>query len=219
MNALSPPPVAAAAAGFTTREGGTRYDTRLAIGLLALATAYATVRYNVFKGVPWADWPAYTLNKAIAVASLLLLAVATIRLVRKGSSIAVPMVWAGVLALIHSLLSFALFDPAYFPRLFEADKLTFLGGLSITLGAGLMAVMELGARRSVGWTPALRRKALAFTAFATGIHAALPALSTWIEPATWPGGLPPLTLISFLTGLAALVAWRFGRKLRRTRPA
>lgn len=203
---------------LNVRGRGTRRDTQLAVGLLALAVFYATLRYNVFKGVPWTDWPAYTFNKAIAVGSLLLLAAATFRLVRRRSSIAILMSWAGALALAHSLLSFALFNPGYFPRLFEDGKLTFLAGLSITLGAGVMAVMELGARRSAGWTPALQSKALAFTAFATGLHAALPALNSWIEPRAWPGGLPPLTLISFAIGLAALTAWKFRRKLRATSP-
>jgi hypothetical protein len=164
------------------------------------------LRYNVFKGVPWADWPAYTLNKAIAVASLLILAASVLRLARWGRGAGVLMAWSGVLALAHSLLSFALFDPGYYPRLFEDGKLTVIGGLSITLGAVLTAVMELGARRSAIWPPQWRRTALALVAFGAGLHAALPALQSWVEPGTWPGSMPPLTLISFLAGLVALTS-------------
>jgi hypothetical protein len=173
---------------------------RLSAGALAVALGYATLRYNVFKGVPWADWPSYTVNKALAVAALLLVVAAVLRIGRVGTLLA----WAGVLALAHSLLSFALFDPAYFPRLFDGAKLTALAGIAMTLGVVAMAGMELGARRAGAWGPALRHKALAWLGFAAGVHAALPALSTWVEPAGWPGGLPPLTLISFAAGVIGL---------------
>ena len=182
-------------------------DHLFSAGTLGAVLAYATLRYNVFKGVPWPDWPSYTLNKALAVASLLLIAAAVWRLARRGAGTGTLLGWAGGLAFTHSLLSFALFTPLYFPRLFDAGKLTFSAGLAITLGVGAMAAMELGARRSGPWSPGLRHAALALIAFVSGIHAALPALTTWVDPATWPGGLPPLTLISFLTGTIALIVW------------
>jgi hypothetical protein len=190
-------------------------DHLLSAGALAAALGYATLRYNVFKGVPWADWPAYTLNKALAVGALLLIALAAIRLAASRGRTGIVLAWAGALALIHSLLSFALFTPLYFPRLFEAGKLSFAAGLAMTLGVAVMALMELGARRSDGWSPGLRHAALAWAAFASGVHAALPALATWFDPATWPGGLPPLTLISFLAGTAALALWAARRALAR----
>jgi len=182
------------------------HDLWLSCGLFAAALVYATMRYNVFKGVPWPDWPAYTFNKALAVASLLIIVIAVLRLASRRGRTQVLLASAGLLALAHSLLSFALFNPTYFPRLFESGKLTFAGGLSMTLGAIVMAVMELGARRGGAWRPSVRRPALAFGAFVGGVHAALPAAATWIDVAGWPGGLPPITLISFLAGTVALVA-------------
>ena len=184
-------------------------DTLLVTGVAAASLGYATLRYNVFKNVPWADWPSYTLNKAIAVAALLLIVLSVARFGLRGRSTGTLMVWAGGLALTHSLLSFALLEPAYYPRLFVGTKLTLLAGLSIMLGAALMAVMEVGARRSSRWTRPVLHGALAVTAFAIGLHAALPAVSTWLTPGTWPGGLPPLTLISFISGSAALIIWWF----------
>lgn len=189
------------------RTGEPAAAAPLIAGAFGAALAYATLRYNVFRGVPWADWPSYTLNKALAVASLLLIAAAVIRLRRPGRRIATIMVAAGALGLAHSLLSFALLDPLYYERLYEGGKLTFAAGLSLALGVAATAAMDVGARKSSGWTPARRHAALALIAFAVGLHAALPAFGTWIAPGTWPGGLPPLTLISFLTGSAALAAW------------
>jgi hypothetical protein len=190
-------------------------DHLISAGVLGAALGYATLRYNVLKGVPWADWPSYTVNKALAVGALLLIAAAVLRLVRARRSTGTLLAWAGVLALVHSLLSFALFTPLYFPRLFEAGKLTFAAGLAMTLGVAVMAVMELGARRSDAWRPSLRHAALAWAAFVGGVHAALPALATWFDPGTWPGALPPLTLISFLAGALALGVWLGRRVLGR----
>ncbi|MET0371990.1 MAG: hypothetical protein ABW039_11515 [Sphingobium sp.] len=182
-------------------------DHRLAAGLLGLALGYATLRYNGFKGVPWADWPAYTVNKALAVGALLIIAAGVIRLSRQSGRSGILLGWAGALALAHSLLSFAMLNPTYYGRLFDTGKLTALAGLSLTLGALSMAGLELGARRASAWSPALRHRTLALIAFASGVHAALPALASWVEPATWPGGMPPLTLISFLTGALAVAFW------------
>lgn len=187
---------------------GAGSEARLTAVLFAAALGYATLRYNVFKGVPWADWPAYTVNKALAVASLLMIAATVIRLRRPGKPTSVLMATAGALALAHSLLSFALLNPLYYARLFDAGKLTLAAGLSLTLGAAVMAVMELGARRSHRWSLPTQHAALALVACAAGVHAALPAIATWFDPATWPGGLPPLTLISFVAGVIAAAAWR-----------
>jgi hypothetical protein len=181
-------------------------DHLLSGGALGLALVYATVRYNVFKGVAWADWPSYTVNKALAVGALVLIAIAVLRLVRGGRTAAL-LAWSGALAWSHSLLSFALLNPSYFPRFFDGVKLGFNGGASLAVGAGIMAMLELGARRAGGWSVGIRIAALAVLAFAAGIHAALPALATWIEPANWPGAMPPLTLISFLAGTLALGVW------------
>lgn len=180
-------------------------DHWLALAGLCVALGYATLRYNVFKGTPWADWPAYTVNKGLAVAALLLMAAALLRL-RVGGRTGTLLMWAGGFALAHSLLSFALLDPVYYARLFDGRKLTAAAGLSLTLGAILMAGMEISARRACEWRIGVRRAMLAWIAFGTGVHAAIPAVSSWFAPAAWPGGLPPLTLIAFLVGALALAA-------------
>jgi len=178
-----------------------------AASLLGLALSYATLRYNVFKGVPWADWPAYTVNKALAVGALLIIAAAVIRLARSGRRSGVLLGWAGALALAHSLLSFAMLNPVYYPRLFDDGRLTAIGGLAMALGALLMAAMDVGARRSVVWSHAARHRTLALIALGSGVHAALPGLPSWTAPGSWPGGLPPLTLISFLASVLAVAVW------------
>lgn len=193
-----------------------RPDAAVVTAIVSLSLGYATLRYNVLKGVSWADWPAYTLNKAIAVAALLLIVVAISRLMQRMGGIGKLLALAGVFALMHSLLSFALFSPAYYARLFEGGKLTLLGGASMALGAAAMAAMELGARRSGKWTRAQKGKGLALIASIGGLHAALSAVPTWLEPGTWPGAMPPLTLISFVVGAwGAGLWWRSRRHIKR----
>jgi hypothetical protein len=63
---------------------------------------YATARYNVFKGVPWSDWPIYTLNKAFALSALLLLVSSVLRKrSAKEYSNAPNLYMAGVFGFIH----------------------------------------------------------------------------------------------------------------------
>lgn len=181
-------------------------SARLIAAASFVALTYATVRYNVFKGVPWSDWPAYTVNKAMAFASLILI-VATVIRIRRGLPTASVMAAAGALGLVHSLLSFALLNPLYYPKLYQDGKLTAVAAIAMTLGAMATAAMDVGARRAHAWRPLHRHAALALVALAVGLHAALPAAKSWLAIDTWPGGMPPITLLSFLAGVLALGVW------------
>jgi hypothetical protein len=167
------------------------------------ALTYATLRYNVFKGEPWADWPSYTLNKAFAFASLILIAVSVIRMGRRLRTSPIVLS-ASVLGVAHSLLSLALLSPLYYAKFYENGKLTALAGLGVTLGAAAFAAMNAGIRRSEDWGPSRCKAALAAVALAAGLHAALPAFASWAAPETWPGRMPPISLLSFLLGGVAI---------------
>jgi hypothetical protein len=175
--------------------------------LLALlgSAIYATARYNIFKGVPWSDWPTYTLNKAFALAALVLLVFSVTRARAGGHSIAPAMHMAGVFWLTHVALSLTLLSPAYYDKFFVQGKLTATAGLSMLLGSVAAAVMAVGkgvredqaGGRGLGY--------LAMLAFVVGLHAMLQGFAGWFTPSEWPGRMPPITLISFLLGLAAVV--------------
>ncbi len=193
---------------LAAEQAATAADHRIVGGSLALALGYATVRYNVFKHVPWADWPHYVVNKALALAGLILIALSVLRLARRGGTIRRLMAWAGGFTSAHVLLSLALLRPEYFDKLFVDGKLTAAAGWSMLLGAAAWAATEVGARRAHQWRPAVRGELLALIALVSGLHAALPSIGGWFAPATWPGGLPPITLISFAIGLIAWLAIR-----------
>lgn len=182
------------------------------IGLFAASIGYATLRYNVIKGVDWSDWPTYTLNKALGTTAILLLLVATINLGRAGKPVAGLLFATSIFAVGHSLLSLALLDPIYYAIFYTDRKLTPLAGASLAIGGLCMAAFEAGGRRSVVWSQPIRHRWLASLAFGAGLHAALPGVAGWLEPQRWPGGLPPITLLAFLAGLGALMSWRQRRR-------
>lgn len=184
-------------------------DRQTAARVLTGATIYATVRYHVFTDLPWSDWPIYTLNKAFGLSALLLLVLAVARRrLRPGLPIGPTMLASGVLFGIHVLVSLALLSPAYYPKLFAAGKLTALAGIAIVLGAAATAALLAGVKPRPGLTADESARGLASLAFAVGAHGALPGLASWLAPWTWPGLMPPITLLAFVLGVVALgAAW------------
>jgi hypothetical protein len=190
----------------TARRNGR--EPAIILSAMAASLLYATARYNIFKKVPWADWPIYTVNKALALAALILM-LASLRGMIAGRRIGRVMMWAGTCAFLHIILSLTLLDPAYYPKFFAGAKLNATAGISLLIGAAAAVAMELGARKSGSWSSRQRVRTLAAIALAGGLHAAIPGTGTWFAPADWPGGLPPITLISFGFGLAAAgLVWK-----------
>src|ERR1041385_4217428 len=80
-------PAHAGAPGMIDRDPreGARSMTRpfarpgiTAAAIFGFFLAYAVVRYHLFKGVPWEHLPLYTVNKALAMASTALAALAVV---------------------------------------------------------------------------------------------------------------------------------------------
>lgn len=172
--------------------------------VLSLCAAYATVRYNVFAGVSWSEWPVFVLNKACALSSVSLLSLSVVR-ARLGSpqpSELLPP--ASLLMLVHLGLSLALLSPAYFAKFFVDGRLTATAGWSVLAGAVAAAFLHRLTRACELSSTASRTVAL--LTFAVGLHAGLLGYRGWLLPQTWPGYLPPITLLSFLAGTVALAA-------------
>jgi hypothetical protein len=180
-------------------------ERQIAAAVVAGSTMYASARYQVFNNVPWTDWPIYTLNKAFGLSALVLLVVAVARRRwRPGLPIGATMLAAGVLFGIHVLVSLALLSPAYFPKFFAGGKLSALAGTALVLGAIATALLAAGAKARALETADQKARGLASLAFAVGAHGALPGVASWLEPSAWPGLMPPITLLSFVLGAAAL---------------
>lgn len=175
------------------------------------SACYATVRYNGFKGVPWSDWPTYTLNKVFAVAAVALLVLAALRRRRPdGASTARLLTHAAVLTALHVLLSLMLLNPAYFPGYFAAGKLTAVAGVAMTFGA--IAVVWMARGGIPARSPeAGARGGLALLAGLIAVHTAVQGFAGWLTPETWPGALPPITLLGTVFALVVLALSRPAR--------
>lgn len=179
--------------------------------MATVAGLYATLRYNVAKGVPWSDWPSYIANKVLAVTALVLLAWAALRKLRGTGSTASLVCWGGGAALAHVVMSLGLFSLGYFEKLFAQGKLTFAGGLTLLFAALATVILEVGARQSAQWSPLTAQRATAWLLLLSALHTMTPSSTGWFDSASWPAGMPPLTLLATLPAAFALLLWVFGK--------
>jgi hypothetical protein len=182
-------------------------------GIVGVSLAYATLRYNVFKDVPWSQWPAWVTNKAAALAALLLLLAALLRAGRDGGHGRL-LAAASILAMIHITLSLALLGPAAYPGLFANGLPTMPASLSLLLGVvAAVAAPRVSRPEGPGAPPRFRPGPVAMLALVVGLHAGLLGFRGWATPGKWPGGMPPITLISFAAGLLAVIlGWKRHRE-------
>ena len=179
-------------------------QARTAWGILVLCFLYAALRYVVFGTSSAQQLPAWVLNKALALSSLFALALG-IRAQGRGDRLAAGRYLAlfSQQALLHVLLTLTLFSPAYYSKLYQGlhqglyqgARLSALGEFAVLAGAVTAVLLVRTSERSR-------------TALLAGLAALLIPLAAlgapgWRAAATWPGGLPPLTLLGFLlTALA-----------------
>lgn len=196
----------------TTRNGhvpvgggdSPRFRTPIAVGVLFIAFTYALVRYVVFGDTGAAQIPLYVSNKALAAGSvvfLLLAAFTWVRRDRAGSKYWGR--WTLHTAAIHAIISTFLLASAYYPALFQGDRLSWTGELSLLAAVGgLYCYLTIG-RLSEGLKSRTAFVASAFVA----AHLAFYGAAGWFDTASWPGGLPPITLLSFLITCGAVVLY------------
>lgn len=184
--------------------------------VMIASAAYATLRYNICNGVPWADWPTWTLNKAFGVASLALLLVAAIRRTSDSEASCSKVFSFSVgLAAVHVVLSLVLMSPVYYPKFFVDEKLTLAAGGSMILGC--VAAVIMARRSSSGVLKSMGEASrgvwmVVLVALLVALHALLQGFSGWFNLEKWAGGLPPITLISFILGVSTLVVVVWGAR-------
>lgn len=190
----------------------------LTAAVLLLCLLYAVVRYNILGPVPADQVPLYVTNKAISIASLILIAIAfTARRIGPGS----PLSWVrqdrralgmtGLsLALLHTALSLMLLNPTYFAKFYnELGQFTALAGASmLTGGVALVLLLVQGRIKAGGEADHTARRRLRTCAIGvlllTAAHVLFMGLPGWLTPGKWYGYLPPITLISLVIALIAL---------------
>jgi DMSO/TMAO reductase YedYZ heme-binding membrane subunit len=195
----------------------TRFATSL---VFSLVLVYAIVRYVVVGTVAPSQLPVFILNKALAVASLVLVALALAigPLVRLR---AIKAAWMKhrkelglhgfVLGMLHAVLTIATLSPASYGKLYSAGALTLNGGIAVLAGVLTAFALIVPAitsatlvRQSMSADTWRRAQRLGIVALAIGVgHVAVLGWRSWLAPGTWPGGLPPLTAIAVVSGIAA----------------
>jgi hypothetical protein len=198
---------------------------------LVLCIAYAILRYHIVGPVSWNEFPFFILNKGISLAALLLLVLNFSLGPLKNIGLPVPGSWLSarkslgmtgfLLVLIHALMSFMLFSPAIYGKLFDADgSLTLFSGLSM-LGGVLSFVVLWG--YNLSFQTHLRddkafiqfitsRTFLLYAMLLSAVHLFFMGFEGWLSPAGWHGGLPPISLVAFVVFAIGYLANLVGRK-------
>ncbi|RAJ09959.1 hypothetical protein [Arenibacter echinorum] len=211
-------------------EGVQRKYLKTIWTVLIISLGYAVLRYNVVGTVEWKDLPIFILNKGVSLAAIVLLTFSFT--IRPLLNLGIPAFYFGLegrkilgisgllLTIFHVGLSFLIFNPQYYPKFFDSDNsLSVIGNFSLL--AGMASFMILGLyhwcfrNRSKNKEMLINiitsKEFLLGLLFILGIHLVFMGYSTWSSPSKWQGGLPPISLISFVVVLFGFVINGFAR--------
>ena len=181
------------------------------------SVSYAVLRYNIYGDVPWKDLPLYVLNKGISLSSLILLTFNFSLSPLKNIGVKVSDKWlrarktmgmVGFLyAFAHVFMSVSILNPNYYAVFFIEDgTLSIRGNLSL-LGGVLSFVLLWVYYISFKLTLKEDKRIIAvitskrffiYLLFFLGIHLFFMGYTGWTTIYKWQGGLPPISLISFI---------------------
>jgi len=198
---------------------------------LVFSISYAVIRYHIVGSVPWKDFPFFILNKGISLAAFILITCNFGFGPLNNLGVTVPEGWLNarkalgmtgfLLALIHALMSFMLFNSSVYAKFFEADgTLTLLAGLSM-LG-GVLAFVVLWAY-NLSFQTHLRedksfiqfitsRKFLLWAMVLGAVHLVFMGYQGWMTPSGWHGGIPPISLVAITFFVVGYTVNVLGRK-------
>ena len=201
----------------------TQKNVRTILIIFVASLGYAMLRYHIFKGVEWAHFPLYTLNKAFSLTGLILIALSYASgklrgrrkrngeelLNRKKSFAFIGFILIGA----HIIASLTILHAGYFPKFYDGTMMNLTG--ESTMLFGLISVIfflipaiaslpdmidKIGEKR---WKKMQRIGYYGLVA--ASIHVLIMGWSGWFTISEWPGSLPPITLISFIFGAAPVL--------------
>lgn len=190
--------------------------------VLSFFMVYATLRYIVFKGVDPIHFPLYIVNKVISISGLFFLAVSYVTgkvkwmrfedASRQNRFIKFSGITGFSLSAIHIFISLIILGPAYFPKLYAGEMMNLKGELSMLMGVFTLYCFSIPAittlpvmQETFGikrWQQGQRIGYLGL--FAALLHVTIMGFSGWIDVSSWPGYLPPITMISAIIAIIPL---------------
>ena len=196
-----------------------------------LSIGYAILRYHIVGPVPWKDLPFFILNKGISLSAFILLTFNFSFGPISNLGIKLPDGFLNsrraigmtgfLMVLIHVLMSFMIFNQDVYGKFFHQNgTLTLFAGLSM-LG-GILSFVILWVY-NLSFQTQLRedkkfiqfitsRKFLLTAMLFILMHLFFMGYTGWIEPATWHGGLPPISLVGFVFFVVGYIINLMGRK-------
>ncbi len=197
---------------------------------------YAVLRYHIMGAVPWKDFPLFIMNKAVALCAFTLLSFNFSLKPIKKMGINIPESWitgrrelgafAGMLMFIHGLMSFLIFNKANYSKFFEQNgTLTLLAGISMLGGILLFSLLFV---YSLSFSVFLKNESplisllkgrvfLLVLMVLGGMHLFFMGYSGWLKPSTWHGGLPPISLVSFVFLLLSVLVHIIPKKKKSSK--
>jgi len=208
-----------------------QYSTRIILITTVSSVAYAVLRYNIYGNVPWEDLPIFILNKGISLASLILLTLNFSLNPLKNMGVKVPVklldarkalgISGFAYAFAHLIMSLSILNPIYYSVFFnEEGTLTVRGGLCLLGGVAGFIVLWVYYK---SFKPTLKmnhkiitmitsKKSIVYTLFFIGVHVFFLGYTGWVTVDAWPGGLPPISLISFIIFFIGFLINLIGRE-------
>jgi len=190
---------------------------------IILSLGYAFIRYNVIRDVPYDNIPLYISNKAIALASVILIGISFVMgpLARFSQGIVRHLylrkhlgLVGFALAAMHALMSMILLGPAYYGKLYAASgKLTLAGEGSMLFGVLAIVIFSIVSITSMPpiskhmhqdqWQFVQRLGYLAYIFVL--LHVYVMSNAGWSKPDAYSYGFIPVSLLSVLVIIFVLL--------------
>lgn len=174
----------------------------LTLFVFCISLIYAVMRYNVFGLVPYEDIPLFITNKAFALAAVILL---LINAIRTDSDTRILNQQIKMFILMHVILSFFVFTPAYFPEYFNNGKILTQPAMMLLAGIysfiSFYTMSQVKEHKDVAQESLFKQHIKIFTLIGLLVHIFLRGISGWLRPEIWPFGILPVSLIAFVAVL------------------
>ena len=176
-------------------------------------TAYAVIRYAGFGNVSLIHVPVYIMNKSISMTAVEALSMAALGLMHSEKD--TVRFWINVcsqLIFVHIFLSLGLLsgEKGYFASFFDGDKMSLTG--EVVLLMGVLTTYCFWRLQATGIKPALRRTLTILASTCVAIHLFAMGYNGWLDVLRWNGGMPPITLLSFLLVIYSLTVFLLARE-------